>query len=117
MDEEKADQILDAVKISMGMDINDSDALQIKKWAERVTELMTFRETLSEFLKERMSAVAPNLQALIGEIVGSKLIAHAERVRERARGGGKDWMSRFAECERDEEHEEDEEEEDPFSFT
>ena len=44
--------------------------------------------------------------------VGAKLIAHAERVRERARGGGgKDWMSRFAECERDEEHEEEEEEE------
>ena len=61
----------------MGMDINDTDALQIKKWAERVTELISFRETLSEFLKQRMSAVAPNLQALIGEIVGSKLIAHA----------------------------------------
>merc|ERR1711981_1248765 len=61
----------------MGMDINDTDALQIKKWAERVTELIAFRETLSEFLKQRMSAVAPNLQALIGEIVGSKLIAHA----------------------------------------
>ena len=46
--------------------------------------------------------------------VGAKLIAHAERVRERARGGGgKDWMSRFAECERDEEHEEEEEEEFP----
>uniref|UniRef100_A0A7S3HYU7 Nucleolar protein 56 n=1 Tax=Favella ehrenbergii TaxID=182087 RepID=A0A7S3HYU7_9SPIT len=77
LDEEKAAQIIDAVKISMGMDISDQDALQIKKWAERVTELMTFRETLSEFLKQRMSAVAPNLQALIGEIVGSKLIAHA----------------------------------------
>ena len=77
MDEDKAGQILDAVKISMGMDINDTDALQIKKWAERVTELIAFRETLSEFLKQRMSAVAPNLQALIGEIVGSKLIAHA----------------------------------------
>jgi len=61
----------------MGMDINDTDALQIKKWAERVTDLISFRETLSEFLKNRMSAVAPNLQALIGEIVGSKLIAHA----------------------------------------
>ena len=65
------------MKISMGMDINDTDALQIKKWAERVTDLIAFRETLSEFLKQRMSAVAPNLQALIGEIVGSKLIAHA----------------------------------------
>jgi len=39
--------------------------------------LSAFRETLSEFLKQRMTAVAPNLQALIGEIVGSKLIAHA----------------------------------------
>lgn len=70
-------QIIDAVKISMGMEINDNDALQIKKWAERVVDLIAFRETLSEFLKQRMSAVAPNLQALIGEIVGSKLIAHA----------------------------------------
>ena len=61
----------------MGMDINDGDALQVKKWAERVIELIAFRESLSEFLKQRMSAVAPNLQALIGEIVGSKLIAHA----------------------------------------
>ena len=77
LDEEKAGQILDAVKISMGMDISDQDALQIKKWAERVTELIAFRETLLEFLKQRMSAVAPNLQALIGEMVGSKLIAHA----------------------------------------
>ena len=77
LDEEKAAQILDAVKISMGMEINDNDALQIKKWAERVVDLIAFRETLSEFLKQRMSAVAPNLQALIGEIVCSKLIAHA----------------------------------------
>jgi len=61
LDEEKASQILDAVKISMGMDINDTDALQIKKWAERVVDLISFRESLSDFLKQRMSAVAPNL--------------------------------------------------------
>jgi len=77
LDEQKASQILDAVKISMGMDLTDQDALQIKKWAERVSELIAFRETLLEFLKQRMSVVAPNLQALIGEMVGSKLIAHA----------------------------------------
>lgn len=77
LDEEKSQQIIDAVKISMGMEINDGDALQVKKWSERVNELIAFRESLSEFLKQRMNAVAPNLQALIGEIVGSKLIAHA----------------------------------------
>ena len=61
----------------MGMDMNDTDCNQVNKWAQRVEELIAFRESLSDYLKERMTAVAPNLQALIGEIVGSKLIAHA----------------------------------------
>jgi len=77
MDEEKAQEIIDAAKISMGMDMADNDALQIKRWSERVNELITFREALGDYLKERMSAVAPNLGALIGEVVGSKLIAKA----------------------------------------
>lgn len=61
----------------MGMDMNESDALQVRKWSERVVELIEFRESLASYLRDRMNAVAPNLQALIGEIVGSKLIAHA----------------------------------------
>ena len=77
LDEEKAQQIIDAAKITMGMDMKDSDAIQIKKWAERVVELIEFRESLADYLRNRMTAVAPNLQALIGEILGSKLIAHA----------------------------------------
>ncbi len=77
LDEEKAVQIIEAAKISMGMDMNEGDSLQVRKWAERVVELIDFRESLASYLKDRMNAVAPNLQALIGEIVGSKLIAHA----------------------------------------
>lgn len=61
----------------MGMDMNESDSLQVQKWSERVVELINFRESLINYLRDRMNAVAPNLQALIGEIVGSKLIAHA----------------------------------------
>lgn len=77
MDDDKAQQVIDAAKISMGMDMNETDSQQVLKWAERVTELIAFRESLIEYLKDRMNAVAPNLQSLIGEIVGSKLIAHA----------------------------------------
>ncbi len=76
-DEDKAQQILDAAKISMGQDMGESDVLQISKFTERVVELIHFRESLQEFLKQRMDAVAPNLTALIGEMVGSKLISHA----------------------------------------
>ena len=57
--------------------MNESDSLQVQKWSERVVELINFRESLINYLRDRMNAVAPNLQALIGEIVGSKLIAHA----------------------------------------
>lgn len=59
------------------MDMSDTDALQIKKWSQRCVELIEFRESLAQYLKDRMSAVAPNLAALIGEILGAKLIAHS----------------------------------------
>lgn len=57
--------------------MSETDVIQIKKWAERVTELITFREELQVYLTDRMNAVAPNLNALIGSTVGSKLISHA----------------------------------------
>lgn len=77
LDDEKAQQIIDAAKISMGQEISETDTLQIKKFSERCMELIEFREALTQYLKERMNAVAPNLSALIGDIVGSKLISHA----------------------------------------
>lgn len=77
LDEEKAQQIIDAAKISMGQEMSESDVIQVKKFSQRVVEQIEFRERLSEYLKQRMNAVAPNLTALIGEIVGSKLIAHS----------------------------------------
>ena len=77
LDEEKAQDIIEAAKISMGMDMSETDALQVKKWAERVNSLIAFREAIGDYLKDRMNTVAPNLSALIGEIVGSKLIAKA----------------------------------------
>jgi nucleolar protein 56 len=57
--------------------MSETDCLQIKRFSERCVELVNFREALTEYLKQRMNAVAPNLSALIGDIVGSKLISHA----------------------------------------
>ena len=61
----------------MGQDMNETDMLQIKRFTARVVDLINFRESLQEYLKNRMNAVAPNLTALIGEMVGSKLISHS----------------------------------------
>lgn len=77
LDDEKAQQIIDAAKISMGQELSETDCIQIKKFSQRCVDLVNFRESLTEYLKQRMNAVAPNLSALIGDIVGSKLISHA----------------------------------------
>ena len=76
-DEGKAQEIIDAAKVSMGQDMNETDIMQVKKFSERVVELINFRDALQNYLKERMNAVAPNLTSLIGEMVGSKLISHS----------------------------------------
>lgn len=36
-----------------------------------------YRAQLSEYLTNRMGAIAPNLTILVGELVGARLIAHA----------------------------------------
>jgi len=46
LDENKATQIIEAAKTSMGQDMSETDVLQIKKWAERVVELINYREEL-----------------------------------------------------------------------
>jgi nucleolar protein 56 len=77
LDEDKAKEIIEAAKISMGTEFNESDEAQIRKFCVRVVEMVNYREGLGEYLKDRMTTVAPNLTALIGENVGSKLISHS----------------------------------------
>merc|ERR1712060_778627 len=76
-DETKAQAVLDASKYSMGMDISEIDLLNIYAFAERVIKLAEYRKALQDYLHAKMGAVAPNLQALIGDQVGARLISHA----------------------------------------
>lgn len=46
-------------------------------FAQRVVSLSKYRKSLHAYLVSKMSVVAPNLAALIGEIVGARLISHA----------------------------------------
>jgi len=46
-------------------------------FAKRVVSLGYYRKTLHSYLVSKMGVVAPNLAALIGEIVGARLISHA----------------------------------------
>lgn len=75
--EEIAEDIQKACEISFGSEILEEDENNIKALASQVIEITEYRGTLSEYLSNRMKAVAPNLTILIGELVAAKLIAHA----------------------------------------
>lgn len=76
-DEEKAKDILEAAKSSMGQDISPIDLLNIQSFAARVISLAEYRHKLHGYLLDKMHVVAPNLSSLIGEVVGARLISHA----------------------------------------
>lgn len=61
----------------MGTDISDFDMLNVSSFAKRVVSLGEYRQRLHTYLVRKMAVVAPNLAALIGELVAARLIAHA----------------------------------------
>lgn len=76
-DEGVAQSIIDAAKHSMGQEISETDMENVISFAQRVVSLSQYRKSLHNYLISKMSAVAPNLAALIGEVVGARLISHA----------------------------------------
>lgn len=76
-DSEKAQAIVDAAKMSMGMDISPVDLINIQMFATRVVALHNYRKQIAEYLHSKMNSVAPNLTVLIGDQVGARLISKA----------------------------------------
>jgi nucleolar protein 56 len=76
-DEQKAKDIIEAAKVSMGMDITVQDMEIIKGLAEAVVNQADNRRSAANYLEKKMSIVAPNLQSLIGTPVAARLISHA----------------------------------------
>ncbi|KAF9558214.1 putative NOP58-required for pre-18S rRNA processing [Agrocybe pediades] len=66
-----------AAEISMGTEISDSDISHIHSLCDQVISISQYRTQLAEYLRNRMTAIAPNLTALVGELVGARLISHA----------------------------------------
>jgi nucleolar protein 56 len=76
-DEQKAKDIIEAAKVSMGMDVTPGDLDIIKGLATAVIQQADNRKSAANYLEKKMGAVAPNLQALIGTPVAARLISQA----------------------------------------
>jgi nucleolar protein 56 len=71
-------KIIKLASESMGADI---DLEIVKKFADQILSLETYRERLESHLDELMQKIAPNIRAIVGSLVGAKLIAHAGSLR------------------------------------
>merc|ERR1719468_1226217 len=70
-------RVKEAAEISMGTEISEIDMFNIKHLCDQVMEIQEYRGQLYEYLKNRMFAIAPNLTAVVGELIGARLISHA----------------------------------------
>lgn len=55
------------------MDISPIDLINIESFSSRVISLSEYRKGLQEYLRSKMSQVAPSLSALIGEVVSANV--------------------------------------------
>lgn len=76
-DESVVDDIVNASKISMGQEMTDADWANIEAFAKQVFGMYHQRGNLGGYLEGRLRAVAPNLQALVGDLLAARLISHA----------------------------------------
>ncbi|GFP97202.1 probable nucleolar protein 5-2 [Phtheirospermum japonicum] len=74
--EEVETELKEASMISMGTEVSELDLENIKDLCNQVISLSEYRAQLYDYLKSRMNTIAPNLTALVGELVGARLIAH-----------------------------------------
>lgn len=74
-DDALVEKVKRAAENSIGREIDETDRARIINMAERVAGLAEYREGLQRYLRGRMHNIAPNLTSLIGERIGSQLIA------------------------------------------
>jgi len=73
----KAERIAKTSETSMGADLTETDLSQIQALCKNVIELYKLRESLEAYLDKAMEEVAPNTKALVGSLLGARLIAIA----------------------------------------
>jgi len=75
--EDCAASIRKIAAISNFSSLQTEDVDMIKEVARNVKALLDYKKELMLYLNQRMTAIAPNLTCMVGELVAARLIAHA----------------------------------------
>ncbi len=71
----KAEQVAKAAETSMGADLAEADLKQIQTLCKDVLNLYQLRDNMEKYLETAMEEVAPNMKAMVGALLGARLIA------------------------------------------
>lgn len=74
---DKVEQIANAATSSMGAKLREDDMRQIKEMCRTTLELYEVRQKLENHIESAMNDVAPNINTLVGSLLGARLIAIA----------------------------------------
>jgi nucleolar protein 56 len=66
-DEDKAREVIEAPKNSMGVEFSELDLINITNFTRQIKSLIGLRTKLYDFMSERMNKIAPNMTCIIGE--------------------------------------------------
>ncbi len=75
--EAKAEKIAEAAKKSIGADLSDFDIIKIQTLARIIDQLYKLRSELADYIEAVMKEVAPNITALVGPLLGARLLSLA----------------------------------------
>ena len=75
--EAKTEQIAKIAESSMGAELTEQDLEQITDMCKNILALSQRRSSLEKYIDSAMNDVAPNIRALVGSLLGARLIAIA----------------------------------------
>jgi nucleolar protein 56 len=71
----KAEAISKVAEKSMGADLEEADLAQIQSLCKDLLSLYKLRENLEKYMDSTMAQVAPNIQHMVGSLLGARLIS------------------------------------------
>jgi nucleolar protein 56 len=75
--ESRTEQISIVADTSMGADVSEMDLAQITTLSNSILNMYELRKSMESYLDKTMEEVAPNVQAIVGSLLGARLIAVA----------------------------------------
>merc|ERR1712061_135519 len=82
---DKVKEIISSLRASLGYSLASLDMMNIDNFAKQIIQMMDYKNTLHSYLRSKMTAIAPNLTALLGEILSARLISYSGSLRNLAK--------------------------------